>query len=150
MCVQHKLRSAFQSEFQCQIRTNVKSSCGHQRLMWMPWLIWVNLYWMHIPFCAPAQLCNQTKMSHLVTKPTKWHVHPPSLIRVFAIRMKKTWVLSAQADLRLRWAHMPFCCFFNGAAQINLGIVTVLMFFTHVQNFRVTVVTVARLKAVKK
>ena len=49
--------------------------------------------------------------------------HPPSLIRVFAVRMKKSWVLSyplsahrrlwsdwadAQADLSLRWAHMPF------------------------------------------
>ena len=46
--------------------------------------------------------------------------HPPSLIRDFAVRMKKAWVLSiplsaqrrlwsdwadAQADLRLRWAH---------------------------------------------
>ena len=38
-----------------------------------------------------------------MTKPTKWHVrpaktdqpgHPPSLIRVFAVRMKKPWVLS--------------------------------------------------------
>ena len=49
--------------------------------------------------------------------------HPPSLIRVFAVHMKKPWVLSyplsaqrrlwsdwagAQADLSLRWAHMPF------------------------------------------
>ena len=47
--------------------------------------------------------------------------HLPSLIRVFAVRMKKAWVLSyiqsaqqrlwsdwvdAQADLSLRWAHM--------------------------------------------
>ena len=63
--------------------------------------------------------------------------HPPSLIRVFAVRMKKVWVLSyslsaqrrlwsdradrrlwsdwadAQADLSLRWAHMPFCSFEN-------------------------------------
>ena len=46
--------------------------------------------------------------------------HPPSLTRVFAVRMKKAWVLSyplnaqrrlwsdwadAQADLSLRWAH---------------------------------------------
>ena len=52
--------------------------------------------------------------------------HPSSLIRVFAIRMKKALILSyplsaqrrlwsdwadAQADLSLRWAHMPFCCF---------------------------------------
>ena len=49
--------------------------------------------------------------------------HPPSVIRVFAVRMKKTWVLSyplstqrrlwsdwadAQADLSLGWAHSHF------------------------------------------
>ena len=53
--------------------------------------------------------------------------HPPSLKRVFAIRLKKAWILSyllraqrrllsdwadVQADLSLRWAHMPFCWFF--------------------------------------
>ena len=52
--------------------------------------------------------------------------HPPSLIRVFAVRMKKDWVLSyplsaqrrlwsdwvdAQADLSLRWAHSHFVGF---------------------------------------
>ena len=52
--------------------------------------------------------------------------HPPSLIRVFAVRMKKAWVLSypliaqrrlwsdwadAQADLSLRWAHTHFVDF---------------------------------------
>ena len=52
--------------------------------------------------------------------------HPPSLIRVFAVRMKKVWVLSyplsaqrrllsdwadAQADLSLRWAHSHFVGF---------------------------------------
>ena len=52
--------------------------------------------------------------------------HPPSLIRVFAVRMKKHWVLSyplsaqrrlwsywadAQADLSLRWAHTHFVGF---------------------------------------
>ena len=51
---------------------------------------------------------------------------PPSLIRVFAVRMKKPWVLSyplstqgrlwsdwadAQADLGLRWAHTHFVGF---------------------------------------
>ena len=50
-------------------------------------------------------------------------VHPPSLIRVFAVHIKKVLVLSyplselrrlwldwvdAQADLGYRWAHMPF------------------------------------------
>ena len=52
--------------------------------------------------------------------------HPPSLIRVFAVRMKKAWVPSyplsaqrrlwsdwadAQADLSLRWAHTHFIGF---------------------------------------
>ena len=52
--------------------------------------------------------------------------YPPSLIRVFAVRMKKPWVLSyplsaqqtlwldwtdAQADLSLRWAHAHFVGF---------------------------------------
>ena len=52
--------------------------------------------------------------------------HPPSLIRVFAVRMKKAWILSyplsalrrlwtdwadTQADLSLRWAHTHFVGF---------------------------------------
>ena len=52
--------------------------------------------------------------------------HPPSLIRVFAVRMKNAWVLryplnalrrvwsdwaDAQADLSLRWAHTQFVGF---------------------------------------
>ena len=58
--------------------------------------------------------------------------HPPSLIRGFPVRMKKAWVLSyplsdkrklwsdwvdVQADLSLRWVHMPFCWFCHEAAQ---------------------------------
>ena len=52
--------------------------------------------------------------------------HPPSLIRVFSVRMKKAWVLSyplsaqqrlwsdwadAQTDLSVRWAHNHFTGF---------------------------------------
>ena len=59
--------------------------------------------------------------------------HPPSLIRVFAVRMKKGWVLcyplsaqrrlwsdleDAQADPSLRWAHRQFCWFCPAAAQL--------------------------------
>ena len=59
--------------------------------------------------------------------------YPPSLIRVFTVRMKKAWVLSyplsaqrrlwsdwadAQADLSLRWAHMQFCWFCHDVAQL--------------------------------
>ena len=69
-----------------------------------------------------------------MTKPSKWDVspaktgqpgHPPSLIRVLAVRMKKAWVLScplcaqrrrsdwadAQAELSLRWVHTHFVGF---------------------------------------
>ena len=59
-------------------------------------------------------------------------VHLPSLIRVFAVRMKEAWVLSyllsaqrrfwsdwadAQADLSLCWVHMPFRLFCHEVAQ---------------------------------
>ena len=58
--------------------------------------------------------------------------HPPSLIRVFAVRMKKAWTLScplsaqrrlwsdwadAQADLSLRWAHSHNVGFCHEAAH---------------------------------
>ena len=63
--------------------------------------------------CAPSEDSDQP-----------WH--PPSLIRVFAVRMRKAWVFSyplsaqrrlwsdwadAQADLSLRWAHSHFVGF---------------------------------------
>ena len=59
--------------------------------------------------------------------------HLPSLIRVFAVCMKKHWALKyllsaqwrlwsdwadAQADLSLRWAHMSFCWFCHGGAHL--------------------------------
>ena len=60
--------------------------------------------------------------------------HPPRLIRVFAVRMKKAWALSfpmsaqwrllsdwtdAEADLSLRWAHMPHCWFCHEVAHLT-------------------------------
>ena len=83
---------------------------------------------------STSQFC-LINMSLLMTKPTKWDVgppktdqtgHPPILIRVLAVHMKKPWVLSyplsaqrrlwsdwadAQADLSLRWAHSHFVGF---------------------------------------
>ena len=68
--------------------------------------------------------------------------HPPSLIRVFAVRMKKAWVVSyllsaqrrlwsdwanAQADLSLRWAHRSFCWFCHGAARMPQQKITALL-----------------------
>ena len=75
-------------------------------------------------------------------KPPKWLCaqrrldqpgHPPGLIRVFTVRMKKAWILSspmsaqrrlwsdwadAQAELSLRWANMSFSSICRAAAQI--------------------------------
>ena len=62
-------------------------------------------------------------MSRDMTKPTKWLCeddsdhpgHPPTVIRVFAARMKKVWVLSyplsTHRRLRLAWAHTHFVDF---------------------------------------
>ena len=68
--------------------------------------------------------------------------HPPSLIRVFAVRMKKDWVLSyplsaqrrlwsdwadAQADLSLRWARTHFVGFIMSRLSYLNRFTTTLM-----------------------
>ena len=70
--------------------------------------------------CAPSEASDQTG-------------HPPSLIGVFTVHMKKAWILSyplsaqrrlwsdwadAQADLSFCWAHMPLCWFCHEVAQL--------------------------------
>ena len=90
--------------------------------------------------------------------------HQPSLIRVFAVRMKKAWVLSyplraqrrlrsdwvdapdwvdAQADLSLRWAHMPLCWFCHDAAHLAFasGKVFLLFVFSFFKQCRLKNVT---------
>ena len=78
-----------------------------------------------------------------MTKPTKWHVHPAKTQISLGVRpvwsessLCAQWVAKgpsflhaesedwsdwadAQADLSLRWAHMPFCWFCHVAAQIK-------------------------------
>ena len=75
--------------------------------------IWAATWQNQQSDCAPSEDSDQSE-------------HPPSLIRVFAVRMKKAWVLSyplsaqrrlwsdweeGQADLSLRWAHSHFVGF---------------------------------------
>ena len=74
--------------------------------------------------------------------------HPPSLIRVFAVRMQNPWVLSyplsaerrlwsdwadAQADLSLRWAHTHFVSFVMSRLNYQVPLLhllnTVLIFW---------------------
>ena len=80
--------------------------------------IMLNLKW--------ATTCQNQQNECASSKDSDQPGHPPSLIRVFAVRMKKLWVLSyplsaqwrpwsdwadAQADLSLRWAHTHFVGF---------------------------------------
>ena len=75
--------------------------------------IWATTWQNQQNECAPSEDSDQPG-------------HPPSLIRVFAVRMKKAWSLSyplsaqqrlwsdwvdAQADLSLHWAHTHFVGF---------------------------------------
>ena len=53
-------------------------------------------------------------MSRLITKPTKWHVRPATTqislgIRVFAVRMKKAWVLSYPQGAQRRLIRLGGC-----------------------------------------
>ena len=86
------------------------------------------------PFWAHSEP-HQDKTNKVVCAPSEDSDQPgipPSLIRVFAVHLKKAWVLSyplsekqrhwsdwadAQADLSLWWAHMPFCWFCHDAAH---------------------------------
>ena len=86
---------------------------------------------------------NNIHMSRIMTKPTKWHmrpaktqislgIRPPSLIRVFAVRMKlgslaTHWAHSEDPDQtgrmpRLIWVFagaLSFCWFCHEAAHLN-------------------------------
>ena len=83
-------------------------------------------------------------LSRSMTKPLKWCAsnevsdqpgHPPGLVRVFVVCLKKPWALSyplstqqrlwsdwadVQAVLSLRWAHLSFCLFCRAAAHLFL------------------------------
>ena len=72
------------------------------------------------------------KMTCVPNKDSDQPGHLPSLIRVFAVCMKKAWAFNyplstpqrlcsdwaAQADLSLRWVHMPFCWFCHALTHI--------------------------------
>ena len=87
---------------------------------WKHW--WSEAYRDHI-WAASWQ--NQQN-GYALSKDSDQPGHPPSLIRVFAVRMKTAWVFThplsgqqrlwsdwadAQADLSLRWAHTHFVGF---------------------------------------
>ena len=85
-------------------------------------------------FIFPFSVLERERENYILLSPKTSSMHPPSLIRVFFVRMTKAYVLSyplsaqrklwsdwadAQADLSLRWAHMPFCWFCHEAAHVS-------------------------------
>ena len=90
----------------------------------MTWLSYEK--WFILPFQKWAATWQNQQSGWAPSEDSDQPGHPPSLIRVFAVRMKKAWVLSyplnaqrrlwsdwadAQADLSLRWAHSHFVGF---------------------------------------
>ena len=90
------------------------------------------------------------KMTCMPSEDTEQPGHPPSLIRAFAVRMEKPWVLGcpwsaqlrlwsdwadAQADLSLCWTHMSFCWFCRALTHLtNLQTIHQNLFVTLVPN----------------
>ena len=102
-----KLSSVFDRNTFLHFSTNIHEDCSVEspmHIIYEPWHDKTN------KVSAPSEDSDQPG-------------HPPSLIRVFAVGMKKAWVLiyplsaqrrlwsdwaDAQADLSLRWAHTHF------------------------------------------
>ena len=67
---------------------------------------------LHAFIPVKSFMCN---LSHLMTKPTKWHVRPAKtqislgMIRVFAVRIKKDWVLSYPLSAQRRLIRLGGC-----------------------------------------
>ena len=92
------------------------------------------IHFFHVsPYEPPHDKTN--KMACAPSEDSDQPGHPPGIIRVFAVSMKKAWVLSypltaqrrlwsdctdTQADQSIRWAHMPFCWFCHKAAQLYI------------------------------
>ena len=96
----------------------------------------------HIAVTIQPSRDKTNKMACAPSKDTDQTGHPPSLIRVFAVRMKKAWVLSyplsaqwrlwsewadAQADLSLCLAHMPCCWFCHEMVHIHCVVLHALI-----------------------
>ena len=98
-----------------------------------------------LSFCAPSKDSDQPGLSCSTTKPTNWPVLPAKtqtslgipVWSVFAVHMKKPWVLSystywahsedwpewadAQVDLILHWVHWSVCWFCQAAAPVVIA-----------------------------
>ena len=129
----------------CLVKTLISLYYSH---VWMYFFSSCNTHVRGIPNSYFLLTCTFSRLTHY--KPVHYKTdkmacapsedsdqpgHPPSLIRVFAVCLKKAWVLNyplsvqqrlwsdlvdAQADLSLPWAHMPFCWFCHALAHVIL------------------------------
>ena len=101
-----------------------KLSTGGQRRLWSDWDACPG--WMPMQICVFAD--HTSHLSQCMTKPTKMTCapcedldqpgHPPSLIRVFAVRMNKAWVLSYPLSAQRRLIRLDGC---PGWSESSLG-----------------------------
>ena len=109
---------SWESWFECYLVENLQ----RQVFAWCGSIVWIKR--ITISFEQPHDKTN--KMACVPSEDSDQPGHPPSLIRAFAVRMKKAWVLSyllsaqwrlwsdredAQAHLNLHWAHSHFVGF---------------------------------------
>ena len=116
-----------------RLLTSTRRLCSSFKGWGVKTQIWQQLILTQFGFPATnLQYFANNCLSRLVTKPTKWHVRPaktqislgirpgwspPSLCAQWVAKdpsgQRKLWSdwADAQADLSLRWAHMPFCWF---------------------------------------
>ena len=100
-------------------------------------VIWLKNIWKVTLNLIKQQQCGQSlrcslsrHVSRLMTKPTKWHPAKSKISlgicpvwSVFAVRMKKAWVLiyllSTLQRLWSDWAHRPYCWFCRAMAHVE-------------------------------
>ena len=110
-------------------------SAGLRRLIWVFVGRTCQKDFLALPLKFKLAYGKTNKMACAPSEDSDQPGYPPSLIRVFAVRTKKAWILSyplsaqrrlwsdwtdAQADPSLRWAHMPFCWICHALAQFYL------------------------------
>ena len=86
-----------------------------------------------IHYIIPTRAATWDDLSRLMTKPTKWHVRPAktrisldirTVWSVFAVRMKKSWVLSYPLSAQRRLIRLGGC---QGWSESSLGAHAILL-----------------------
>ena len=98
--------------------THSSRKCTFSTKYWQFFLIiFKRILW--VPSKCVSWRNKKKYLSQHMTKPTKWHVRPaiksdqpehlPSLIRVFAVRMKKAWLLKFPLSVQRRLIRLDGC-----------------------------------------